>query len=112
MQNFEAGKVTTAFELDGYKITKNLGIVRGIVVRSRSIVGSIGAGLQTIVGGDITLFSKLAEKTREDAYERMCAHAAAQGANAVVGFRYDATDMGRGITEVLAYGTAVVVETV
>jgi uncharacterized protein YbjQ (UPF0145 family) len=106
----EPGKVTTAFELDGYKVAKNLGIVRGIVVRSRSIVGSIGAGLQTIVGGDITLFSKLAEKTREDAYERMCAHAAEQGGNAVVGFRYDATDMGRGITEVLAYGTAVVVE--
>ncbi|HVW82948.1 MAG TPA: YbjQ family protein [Candidatus Paceibacterota bacterium] len=106
----EPGKVTTAFELDGYKVAKNLGIVRGIVVRSRSIVGSIGAGLQTIVGGDITLFSKLAEKTREDAYERMCAHALERGANAVIGFRYDATDMGRGITEVLAYGTAVVVE--
>jgi uncharacterized protein YbjQ (UPF0145 family) len=102
--------VSTAFELPGKKIVKNCGIVRGIVVRSRSIVGSIGAGLQTLVGGDITLFSKLAEKTREDAYERMLAHAQEHGANAVIGFRYDATDMGRGITEVLAYGTAVVVE--
>ena len=106
----EPANVTTAFELPGKRVLKNLGIVRGIVVRSRSIVGSIGAGLQTIVGGDITLFSRLAEKTREDAYERMLAHAAAHGANAVVAFRYDATDMGRGITEVLAYGTAVVVE--
>lgn len=110
MQNISHEMVTTGFELDGYKVTKNFGIVRGIVVRSRSIIGSIGAGLQTIVGGDITLYSQLAEKTREDAYERMLAHAAEHGANAVIGFRYDATDMGSGITEVLAYGTAVTVE--
>lgn len=110
MQNIPGEMVTTGIELDGYKITKNHGIVRGIVVRSRSIIGSIGAGLQTIVGGDITLFSQLAEKTREDAYERMLAHAAEHGANAVIGFRYDATDMGAGITEVLAYGTAVTAE--
>jgi uncharacterized protein YbjQ (UPF0145 family) len=102
--------VTTAFELPGKRVVKNCGVVRGIVVRSRSIVGSIGAGLQTILGGDITLFSDLAEKTREDAFDRMLAHAQEHGANAVIGFRYDATEMGTGITEVLAYGTAVVVE--
>jgi len=110
MANIDPGMVTTGFELEGYTVTKHIGIVRGIVVRSRSIIGSIGAGLQTLVGGDITLFTKLAENTREDAYERMCQHAADHGANAVIGFRYDATDMGRGITEVLAYGTAAVVE--
>jgi uncharacterized protein YbjQ (UPF0145 family) len=108
--SIDPGMVTTGFELEGYRVTNHAGIVRGIVVRSRSIIGSIGAGLQTIVGGDITLFSKLAEKTREDAFERMCVHAAEKGANAVIGMRYDATDMGKGITEVLAYGTAVTVE--
>jgi len=102
--------VTTAFTLDGYKVTRNLGLVRGIVVRSRSIFGSIGASLQTIVGGDITLFTNLCEKTREDAYERMLAHATQMGANAVIGMRYDATEIMSGVTEVLCYGTAVVVE--
>ncbi len=102
--------VTTAFTLDGYKVTRNLGLVRGIVVRSRSIFGSIGASLQTIVGGDITLFTNLCEKTREDAYERMIAHAEQMGANAVIGMRYDATEIMSGVTEVLCYGTAVVVE--
>lgn len=110
MTQIEHGMVSTGFEIPGYRVRKDLGIVRGIVVRSRSIVGTIGAGLQTLIGGDITLFSNLAEKTREDAYERMCAHALERGANAVIGMRYDATDMGAGLTEVLAYGTAVEVE--
>jgi uncharacterized protein YbjQ (UPF0145 family) len=104
--------VTTAFTLDGCKVTRNLGLVRGIVVRSRSIFGSIGASLQTIVGGDITLFTNLCEKTREDAYERMIAHAEQMGANAIIGMRYDATEIMSGVTEVLCYGTAVVVERV
>ena len=102
--------VTTAFELDGYRITKNLGIVRGIVVRSRSIFGTIGAGLQTIVGGNITLLIELCEKTRSQSYELMCQHAAQLGANAVIGMRYDATEVMQGVTEVLCYGTAVNVE--
>lgn len=102
--------VTTAFDLPGYVTVKNLGVTRGIVVRSRSIIGSIGAGLQTILGGDITLFTSLCEKTREDSFNLMLQHAASLGANAVVGARYDATELGGGITEVLAYGTAVVVE--
>lgn len=106
----EHGNVTTAFEIDGKRITKNLGIVRGITVRSRSIVGSIGAGLQSLVGGNITLFETLCERAREQAYERMVSHAEAVGANAIIGMRYDATEVTRGITEVLAYGTAVVVE--
>jgi len=102
--------VTTAFTLDGYRITKNLGLVRGIVVRSRSIFGTIGAGLQTIVGGNITLLSELCEKTREQSYELMCAHADQLGANAIIGVRYDATEVMQNVTEVLCYGTAVVVE--
>ena len=104
--------VSSTFELTGYKVTKNIGIVRGIVVRSRSIVGSIGAGLQTILGGNITLYERLCEKAREQAFERMLEHAREQGANAVIGMRYDATEIGAGITEVLAYGTAVMVEKV
>ncbi|HUA87112.1 MAG TPA: YbjQ family protein [Bryobacteraceae bacterium] len=102
--------VTTAFTLDGYRITRDLGIVRGIVVRSRSIFGTIGAGLQTIVGGNITLLTELCEKTREHAYELMCQHAEQMGANGVVGMRYDATEVMQGVTEVLCYGTAVMVE--
>jgi len=102
--------VTSAFELPGKRITKNLGIVRGITVRSRSIVGNIGAGFQTLFGGNITLFETLCERAREQAFERMIQHAEEHGANAVVGMRYDATEIGGGITEVLAYGTAVVVE--
>src|ERR1700742_1463103 len=102
--------VTTAFTLDGYKITHNLGLVRGIVVRSRSIFGTIGAGLQTIVGGNITLLSELCEKTRENAFELMIQHATAMGANAIIGVRYDATEVMQGVTEVLCYGTAVIVE--
>jgi uncharacterized protein YbjQ (UPF0145 family) len=102
--------VTTALELPGYRITRNLGVVRGIVVRSRSVVGTIGAGLQTIVGGNITLFSKLCEQTRSESFERMLQHAAQLGANAIISARYDATELMNGVTEVLAYGTAVVVE--
>jgi uncharacterized protein YbjQ (UPF0145 family) len=102
--------VTTAFDLPGYRVKRNFGVVRGIVVRSRSIVGTIGAGLQTIVGGNISLFSKLCEQTRSDAFELMLQHAGALGANAVIGARYDATEIMGGVTEVLAYGTAVEVE--
>jgi uncharacterized protein YbjQ (UPF0145 family) len=102
--------VTSAFELPGYKVTKNFGISRGIVVRSRSIFGSIGAGLQTIIGGNISLFSRLCEQTRADAFELMLKHAEEMGANAVIGAKYDATEIMRGVTEVLAYGTAVSVE--
>lgn len=106
----EHAMVTTAFELDNYRIVKNLGVARGIIVRSRNIFGSIGAGLQTLVGGNISLFTKLCEKTREDAFDLMLEHAAEMGANAVIGARYDATEVMRGVTEVLAYGTAVVVD--
>jgi len=102
--------VTTAFTLDGYRITRNLGLVRGIVVRSRSIFGTIGAGLQTIVGGNITLLTELCEKTREHAFTLMCEHADGMGANGIIGCRYDATEVMNGVTEVLCYGTAVVVE--
>jgi uncharacterized protein YbjQ (UPF0145 family) len=99
--------VTTAFELPGYRVTRNLGIVRGIVVRSRSIVGTLGAGLQTMIGGNISIFSNLCEQTRSDAFELMLQHAAQLGANAVIGACYDATEIMNGVTEVLAYGTAV-----
>jgi uncharacterized protein YbjQ (UPF0145 family) len=99
--------VTTAFTLDGYRIVKNYGIVRGIIVRSRSVFGTIGASLQTLVGGDITLFTDLCEETREHAFERMVWHAAQRGANAVIGVRYDATEVMQSVTEVLCYGTAV-----
>jgi uncharacterized protein YbjQ (UPF0145 family) len=102
--------VTTAFELNGYHVVKNLGVAKGIVVRSRSIFGSIGASLQTLVGGNISLFTTLCEKTRSDAFDLMLEHAGDMGANAVIGARYDATEIMGGVTEVLAYGTAVVVE--
>ena len=102
--------VTTAFILDGYKITKNMGIVRGITVRSRSVIGTMGAGLQTIFGGNISLFTELCEKARQEAYEIMVKHANEVGANAIIGMRYDANDVMQGVTEVLAYGTAVIVE--
>jgi uncharacterized protein YbjQ (UPF0145 family) len=103
---------TTAFSLDGYRITKNLGIVRGITVRSRSIFGTIGGSLQTLLGGNITLFTGLCEKTRAEAYDMMLQHAQESGANAVIGVRYDATEVMQGVSEVLCYGTAVVVEPV
>lgn len=102
--------VTTQFELDGFRVVRTLGVVRGIVVRSRSIFGTIGASLQTILGGNITLLTQLCEKTRSDAFDLMLQHAAQLGANAVVGARYDATEIMQGVTEVLAYGTAVFVE--
>jgi uncharacterized protein YbjQ (UPF0145 family) len=101
---------TTAFTFDGYRITRHLGLVRGIIVRSRSIVGNIGAALQTLVGGNITIYTELCERTRQDAYDLLCQHAAALGANAVIGLRYDATEIAQGVTEVLCYGTAVIVE--
>ncbi|HEV7505320.1 MAG TPA: YbjQ family protein [Thermoanaerobaculia bacterium] len=100
---------TTAFTIDGYTIKRNLGVVRGITVRSRSIFGTIGGSLQTLVGGNITLFSELCEKTRSEAFELMMQHAQQLGANAIVGIRYDATEIMQGVTEVLCYGTAVVV---
>ncbi|HEV2221745.1 MAG TPA: YbjQ family protein [Candidatus Acidoferrales bacterium] len=102
--------VTTTFELPGYRIVRSLGLVRGIIVRSRSIFGNIGASLQTIVGGNITLFTDMCEKTREDALELLMEHAAERGGNAIIGVRYDANEIMQGVTEVLAYGTAVVVE--
>jgi uncharacterized protein YbjQ (UPF0145 family) len=102
--------VTTQFELDGYRVVRTLGVVRGIVVRSRSIFGTIGASLQTILGGNITLLTQLCEKTRAEAFDLMLRHAAELGGNAVVGARYDATEIMQGVTEVLAYGTAVLVE--
>ena len=101
---------TTTFTLDGYRVTRNLGVVRGITVRSRSIFGTLGGSLQTLVGGNITLFTELCEKTRAEAFELMLQHARQMGANAIVGVRYDATEVMNGVTEVLCYGTAVVLE--
>src|SRR4051794_18962454 len=102
--------VTTAFELPNYRIAQNLGVVRGIVVRSRNVFATIGASLQTIVGGNITVWTRLCEQTRSDAFDIMIQHATELGANAVVGARYDTTELSTGVTEVLAYGTAVIVE--
>ena len=101
---------TTAFELPGYRIVKSFGVVRGIIVRSRSIVGNIGAGIQSIFGGNISLYTSLCERTRSEAFQQMLTHGGELGANAVIGVRYDATEIGTGITEVLCYGTAVLVE--
>ena len=109
MAEINHAMTTTAFTLDGYRITKSLGVVRGITVRSRSVLGSIGASLQTLVGGNITLLTDLCEKTREESFDLMLQHAQIVGANAVVGVRYDATELMQGVTEVLCYGTAVVV---
>lgn len=100
---------TTTFELHGYQVVKQLGLIRGIVVRSRSVFGTIGGMLHTLVGGNITLFTELCERTREEAFEMMISHAEELGANAVIGVRYDATELMGGVTEVLCYGTAVVV---
>ncbi|HEY9154058.1 MAG TPA: YbjQ family protein [Opitutaceae bacterium] len=101
---------TTAFGFTGYRVVREFGTVRGIVVRSRSVIGNFGASLQTLFGGDITLYTELCERARQDAFERMCQHAAQLGANGIIGLRYDATEIGQGITEVLCYGTAVFVE--
>ena len=102
--------VTTTFTLDGYRVVKNLGLIRGITVRSRSIIGNIGAGIQTLFGGNISLLQELCERTRQEAFVIMLQHATDIGANAVIGMRYDANEVMSGVTEVLAYGTAVVVE--
>ena len=102
--------VTTAFELPGFRIARNLGVVRGITVRSRSVFGTIGGSLQTLVGGNISLFTQLCEKAREEAFEIMIQHASEIGANAIIGARYDANEVMNSVTEVLAYGTAVIVE--
>ena len=110
MASVSTAMVTTAFELPGQRIARNCGVVRGLVVRSRSIVGNIGAALQSLVGGNITLYTELCEKARDDAFKLMLQHAAEHGANAIIGMRYDANEVMDGITEVLAYGTAVVVE--
>jgi uncharacterized protein YbjQ (UPF0145 family) len=102
--------ITSALELPGYRIVRNVGVVRGIVVRSRNVIATFGANLQTMIGGDITLFTELCEKTRQDSFAMMSLHAAQLGANAIVAFRYDANEIQKGVTEVIAYGTAVVVE--
>ena len=102
--------ITTAFEIQGHKVVKNLGIVRGIIVRSRSIIGNIGAGIQSLFGGDITLYTELCERARKDSFEGMIKHAEELGANAIIGVRYDTTEIVGGITEVICYGTAVVVK--
>ncbi len=102
--------ITTAFNFEGWKVVKNLGIVRGITVRSRNIFGTIGGSLQTLFGGNITLFTQLCEKTRKEAYDIMVKHAEEIGANAIIGMRYDANEVMQGVTEVLAYGTAVIVQ--
>ena len=101
---------TTTFELPGYRVVKSFGLVKGIIVRSRSIIGNIGAQLQSLVGGNISLYTTLCERARSDAFNEMLAHAGQLGANAVIGVRYDATEVASGITEVLCYGTAVYVE--
>jgi len=106
----ESSMVTTANELTGYRIVRNLGVVRGITVRSRSVLGNLAAGIQTIVGGNISVLTELCEKARGEAYEILLQHAAQHGANAIVGMRYDANEVMQGVTEVLAYGTAVQVE--
>jgi len=104
------GFVTTAFSIDGYRMTRNLGIVRGITVRSRSVVGNIGAGFQQLFGGNISIYTELCEHAREEAFQIMLQHAAALGANGIIGMRYDATEISQGVTEVIAYGTGVVFE--
>jgi uncharacterized protein YbjQ (UPF0145 family) len=105
----EHAMTTTAFSLDGYRTTKTLGVVRGVTVRSRSVIGTIGASLQTLLGGNITLLTDLCERTREEALQLVLEHARALGGNAVIGLRYDATEVMQGVTEVLCYGTAVIV---
>jgi len=110
MNRIDRQSVTTANELYGQRVVRQLGVVRGITVRSRSIVGNFGAALQTLVGGNISLFAELCERARQDAFDLMLEHAAGLGANAVIAMRYDANEIAQGVTEVLAYGTAVVVE--
>ena len=102
--------ITTAMELPGYRVVRSLGVVRGITVRSRSVIGTIGAGLQSLIGGNITIWSELCEHTRQEAFDLLAQHAEQMGANAVIGMRYDANEIAQGVAEVLAYGTAVMVE--
>ncbi len=106
----QAGMVTTTFELPGYRVARNIGVVRGIVVRSRSVVGNLGGALQMLFGGNITIYTNLCERTRTEAYQMMCDHAEANGANAILMMRYDANEISNGLTEVICYGSAVVVE--
>ncbi|VVB78879.1 Putative heavy-metal-binding protein [uncultured archaeon] len=106
----ELHMTTTTFEIPGYKVVKNLGVVRGIVVRSRSIIGNIGAAIQSLFGGNITLYTALCEQARKESFKMMLEHAEELGANAIIGVRYDATEIASGITEVICYGTAVVVK--
>ena len=101
---------TTAFEIPGYSVVKSFGVVRGIVVRSRSVVGNFGASIQALFGGNITIYTRLCEQARSEAYQLMCEHSRAVGANAIIAVRYDATELMPGLTEVLCYGTAVTVE--
>ncbi|MHB8443388.1 MAG: YbjQ family protein [Patescibacteria group bacterium] len=110
--NFDSNMVTTTFKLHGYKVTEDLGVVKGIIVRSRSIVGNLGAGLQTIFGGNITIYTNMCEKARDDTYNLMCEHAKSFGANGIIGMRYDTNEISQGISEVLCYGTAVKVKKV
>ena len=110
MTDLDKQLVTTAFDIAGRRIKENLGLVRGIVVRSRSVIGNIGAAIQIFFGGNITLYTELCEKARSDAYRLMVQHAAEMGANAIIGVRYDANEVASGVTEVLCYGTAVVVD--
>jgi len=109
VMSFDHSNVTSAFTLPNLEVTQNYGIVRGIIVRSRSLVGNIGAGFQTLFGGNISLYTELCERARRDAYELMIQHAAQLGANGVIGVRYDATEIASGVTEVICYGTAVTV---
>jgi uncharacterized protein YbjQ (UPF0145 family) len=108
--SFDRSFVSTTFEIDGYRIVKHLGVVRGLIVRSRSIVGNFGAAIQTLFGGNISLYTSMCEKARQHSFDLMIEHAAGHGANAIVGVRYDATEVMQGVTEVLSYGTAVVIE--
>ncbi|MBN2258396.1 MAG: YbjQ family protein [Anaerolineaceae bacterium] len=108
----EQDMISTTYEIPGYQVRKNLGLVRGVTVRSRSVIGSFAGGVQTIFGGNITIFTELCENARQEAYELMMEHADQMGANAIIGMRYDANDVMDGVTEVLAYGTAVVVDRV
>ena len=110
MSTLDLSLTSTAFELEGYRVAKNVGVVRGITVRSRSVFGNIGASIQTLFGGNITIMTDLCETTRRDAFQMMMQHAQEMGANAVIGIRYDANEVMDGVTEVLCYGTAVVVE--
>jgi uncharacterized protein YbjQ (UPF0145 family) len=106
----EASMTSTTFEISGYKVVKSLGVVRGIIVRSRSIIGNIGAGIQSLFGGNITLYTELCERARKESFQMLLSHAEQLGANAIIGVRYDATEIAAGITEVICYGTAVVVK--